>query len=130
MTVHAKDHRAGIADTPRLRTVGLWWGLLSAPVIVLAAQWVAYSLVPDACARQSNVFVHLVHLVAVLLIVGAWVLCHREWVRLGKGEPDERPGPEHRARYMAFSGLIGNGFFALVAIAMWLATVLFSPCSA
>ena len=130
MPVHPEEHRAGIADYPSPRTVGRWWGLLSAPVLVLFGQWGAYMLVPDACARQSSVFVHLVHLCVVLLIAAAFLLCHREWDRLGRGEPDERPGPEHRARFMAFTGMIGNGFFALVAIVMWLATILFSPCSA
>ncbi|HSU17414.1 hypothetical protein [Longimicrobium sp.] len=115
---------------PSGATVQLWLGLLSGPVIVLLGQWVAYALVPDACARQSSLFVHMVHAVALLLIAGAFLLCRREWARLGRSEPDERPGPEHRARFMAFSGMVANPFFAAIVLAMWLATALFSPCSA
>jgi hypothetical protein len=130
MPVHSSTHQAELPDPPSGRTVRLWLGLLAAPVVLLAGQWVGYVLVPDACARQSNLFVHLVHAVALLLMVGAFFLCHGAWKRLGRGEADERPGPEHRARYMAFSGMIGNGFFILVLCAQWLATFLFSPCSA
>lgn len=130
MAVHSTTHQAELPDPPSGRTVGLWLGLLAAPTVLLAAQWVGYALVPDACARQSSVFVHLVHAVALLLMIGAFLLCHGFWKRLGKGEADERPGPEHRARYMAHSGMIGNGFFILVLCAQWLATFLFSPCSA
>lgn len=115
---------------PGAPTVAIWLALAAGPLAVLFGQWSAYVLVPDACARQSSVFVHLVHAVAVLLIAACALACRRAWVRLGRSEPDERPGPEHRARFMAFSGMIANGFFVLVALAMWLATALFSPCSA
>ena len=122
--------RAGHSTPPSAATVLLWLGLLVGPLAVLFNQWVGYALVPDACARQNSAFVHLVHLVALLLIAGGWLLCRREWARLGRAEPDERPGPEHRARFLAFSGMLANGFFALIVLAMWLATLLFSPCSA
>ncbi|HEX6749807.1 MAG TPA: hypothetical protein VF092_21120 [Longimicrobium sp.] len=122
--------RAEHSTPPSAATVALWTSLVGGPVVVLANQWVAYALVPDACARQNSVFVHVVHLAALLLIAGMWVFCRREWARLGKSEPDERPGPEHRARFMAFTGMVANPFFALIVLAMWLATVLFSPCSA
>jgi hypothetical protein len=49
---------------------------------------------------------------------------------VGAAEPDERPGPDHTARFLAFAGMVANPFLALVVLAMWLATVLFSPCSA
>ena len=121
---------AGKSTPPSGATVALWLALAGGPVVVLFNQWVAYALVPDACARQSSVFVHLVHLVALLLLAAAFLVSRREWVRLGRAEPDERPGPEHRARFMAFSAMLTNPFLALVVLAMWLATFLFSPCSA
>ena len=105
-------------------------GVLAGPVLVLAQQTLVYALVPDACARQSSVFVHVAHLAALLLIGGGFLLCHRAWDRVGRGRPDERPGPEHRARFMAFGGMVSNGFFMLLVCAQWLATALFSPCSA
>ncbi|HKP76346.1 MAG TPA: hypothetical protein VJT67_12535 [Longimicrobiaceae bacterium] len=121
---------AGKSTPPSGGTVALWLGLAGGPVVVLFNQWVAYSLVPDACARQNSLFVHVVHLVALLLLAAGYLVCHRAWSRLGAVEPDERPGPEHRARFMAFSGMLTNPFLALVVLAMWLATFLFSPCSA
>ena len=122
--------RAEHPSPPSGTTVALWLALAGGPVVVLLAQWAAYVLVPDACARQNSMFVHLVYLVALLLLAGGFLVSRREWVRLGRTEPDERPGPEHRARFMAYSALVTNPFLALVVLAMWLATFLFSPCLA
>ncbi|HEV7590301.1 MAG TPA: hypothetical protein VGO40_19480 [Longimicrobium sp.] len=121
--------RAGHSPLPSRDTFALWLGVLAGPVLLLAQQTLAYALVPDACTRQSSVFVHLTHLATLLLIGGGFLLCRREWARVGRGEPDERPGPEHRARFMAFGGMVSNVFFALLVLAQWLATALFSPCS-
>jgi hypothetical protein len=122
--------QAGHSPLPSRHTVALWLGVLAGPVLVLAQQTMVYVLVPDACARQSSVFVHLTHLAALLLIGGGLLLCRREWSRVGRGQPDERPGPEHRARFMAFGGMMWNVFFMLLVLAQWLATALLSPCSA
>jgi hypothetical protein len=122
--------QAGHSALPSRDTVALWLGVLAGPVLVLAQQTMVYVLVPDACARQSSVFVHLTHLAALLLIGGGLLLCRREWARVGRGRPDERPGPEHRARFMAYGGMVSNVFFMLLVLAQWLATALFSPCSA
>jgi hypothetical protein len=122
--------RAGHSVPPSRETVALWLALAGAPAVVLLGEWAAYTLVPDACARQSNGFVHLVHLMVLLLLAAGFLASRRTWVRLGSAAPDERPGPEHRARFMAFLGMVITPFLALVVLAMWLATVLFSPCSA
>jgi len=122
--------RAEHPSPPSGTTVALWLALAGGPVVVLLAQWAAYALVPDACARQSSVFVHLVHLAALLLVAAGFLVSRREWARLGRSEPDERPGPEHRARFMAFSAMVASPFLALVLLTMWLATFLFSPCLA
>lgn len=121
---------AGKSAPPDGGTVALWTALAGGPVVVLFNQWVAYALVPDACARRSSAFVHVVHLAALLLLAAGFLVCRRAWARLGRSEPDEQPGPDHRARFLAFSGMIANPFLALVVLAMWLATVLFSPCLA
>jgi hypothetical protein len=120
---------AGKSTPPDGMTVALWTALVGGPLVVLFDQWVGYALLPDACARQNSLFVHLVHLVALLLLAAGFLLCRREWARLGEVEPDEGPGPDHRARFMAYSGMLALPFMALIVLAMWLATVLFSPCS-
>ena len=122
--------RAGHPNPRGAVTAVLWLAFAGGPVVVLLGQWAAYVLVPDACARQSSLFVHLVHLAALLLLAAGFLAARREWTRLGRTEPDERPGPEHRARFMAFSAMLTGPFLALVVLAMWLATLLFSPCSA
>jgi hypothetical protein len=126
MAVERAEHSA----PPGGETVALWLALAGAPAVVLLGQWAAYTLVPDACARQSSLFVHLVHAVALLLLAAGFLASRRAWVRLGSAAPDERPGPEQRARFMAFSAMVITPFLALVVLAMWLATALFSPCSA
>jgi len=126
MRIEQAEH----SPLPRRDTVALWLGVLAGPVLLLTQQTLVYALVPDACARQSSVFVHLTHFATLLLIGGGFLLCRREWTRVGRGEPDERPGPEHRARFMAVGGMTSNVFFALLVLAQWLATALFSPCLA
>lgn len=126
MRIETAEH----SPKPGADTVALWLGVLAGPVLLLSQQTLVYALVPDACARQSSAFVHLAHGATLLLIGGGFALCRREWGRAGRGMPDERPGPEPRARFMAYAGMWANGFFALVVCAQWLATALFSPCSA
>ena len=125
----AVEHAEDPPPTPGMSTT-LWLALAGGPLVVLLGQWAAYTLVPDACARQSSVFVHLVHLVALLLLAAGFLASRRAWVRLGSASPDELPGPVHRARFMAFSAMVVTPFMALVVLAMWLATALFSPCLA
>ena len=42
---------AGKSVPPSAATVALWLALAGGPSVVLLNQWVAYALVPDACAR-------------------------------------------------------------------------------
>jgi hypothetical protein len=115
---------------PAREVVALWVGVLAGPVLVLAQQTMAYALVPDACARQHSTFVQLTHAVALVLIAAAFLLLRGIWRRYGEGEPGEAPTPSERTRFLAYSGMVGNVFFAVIVAAMWLATLLFSPCSA
>jgi hypothetical protein len=120
--------RAEHSERPGWDTVVLWAALLVGPLTVLAAEWGAYALVPGACARRNGVFVHAVHLAALLLVAWGFVASLRAWERLGRGEPDEQPGPDHRARYMAFSGMISNVFFAVVLACFWVADFVIGAC--
>lgn len=126
----AEQTRPGHSEPPSRETVALWFGFLAGPVALLWGQMIVYALVPDACDRKSSVWVHVVHLIIVLVsLLGGWMAL-RVWRRLGRGEADSHPSPEHRARFMAVSGMAIGAFFALTAAAMWLATFLLSPCSA
>lgn len=126
MRIETAEH----SPRPGAGTVSLWAGVLAGPLLLLAQQIGMYALVEDACARDSRMFVHLGHATALLLIGGGFMLCLRAWRRVGRGIPDEGPGPEHRARFMAVGGMVANVFFALIVCAQWLATAIFNPCSA
>lgn len=120
--------RAEHSERPAWDTVVLWAALLAGPLTLLAAEWVAYALVPGACTRRNSVVVHVVHVAALVVVAGGFVASRRAWERLDRGEPDEHPGPDHRARFMAVSGMITNVFSALVVACFWLADFLFGPC--
>lgn len=118
------------APLPDAGTVLLWIGVLSGPVVALGQEITSYFLVPDACARQTSVFVHAVHLVAIVVIAGGLVICRREWARTGRAHPGELPDPTHRAAFLAFGGMVANAFFILIVAGQWLAAFILSPCSA
>jgi len=124
VTVTQTEH----APRPGRDTLVLWASLLVGPLAALAGQWVAYALVTTACERRSSVFVHGVHLVALILVGAGFVAGRRAWQRLGRGEAGEQPGIAGRARFMAVSAMISNVFFALVIVCFWLADFLVGPC--
>jgi hypothetical protein len=118
------------AVPPGRDTVLLWLGVLAGPVLTLGVEYVAYVLVPDACSRHTTLIVQALYLVAFLGVVAGLLVCWRAWRLSGPVEPDAEANPEHRARFMAYSGILGNAFFALIVLGMWLATFLLSPCFA
>ena len=118
------------ASLPDAETVLLWIGVLAGPVVALGQEVASYFLVPDACARQTSMFVHAAHLVAIVVIAAGLVVCRRAWARTGRAYPGELPDPTHRAAFLAFGGMVANAFFILIVAGQWLAAFILSPCSA
>jgi len=105
-------------------------GTLVAPFAWFFTQGVAYALVPDACDRHDSVWLHVAHVVGILVAaLGLW-LAWGGWTALGRGEPDQDPGPDARSRFLSLAGVVASAVFIMLIVWQWLATFLISPCSA
>ena len=122
----AVDPRTKIPDAVHIRS--LWFGLLVPPAAFLLNLELAYALVPTACAATGGVIIHLVHAVCLLLALAGGVVAWRTWKTVGAGWPGEEGGRVARSRFMAGSGVLGSGLFALVILAQWIPSFVLSPC--
>jgi hypothetical protein len=123
VTVDANTH---LPDARHIRA--LWTGLLLPPIVVLADIELAYALVPAACSSKSNLPVHLVHALAMLLVLFGGLIAWRNWRILGGGWPDSEGGPLARTQFLSGVGVFLSGLCALVVLACWSAVLLLDPC--
>jgi TRAP-type C4-dicarboxylate transport system permease small subunit len=120
------DNYTGIPDS---RTIAaLWAGLLVPPLAFLANLEISYALVPTACKAGNASMIHLVHLLCLLLALGAGLIAWKSWNTFGTEWSGTEGGPIARSRFMAGSGLVGSALFALVIVAQWLPSFGLSPC--
>ena len=120
------DTYTGIPDSRRI--AALWAGLLIPPLAFLANLELSYALVPTACKAGNQSMIHLVHLVCLLLALGAGLIAWRSWNTYGSEWSGAEGGPLARSRFMAGSGLAGSALFALVILAQWLPGFALSAC--
>lgn len=113
------------------RTIAaLWFAVLAGPVAWMLGLNTGYSLVRVACAKDTNLSLHLVSLATLLLaLAGGW-MAMREWRRAGRQWPGEEGGPLHRGRFMAALGVMTSVLFSMAIIAQWVASLFFNPCMA
>jgi hypothetical protein len=123
VTVDANTH---IPDARHIRA--LWIGLLLPPVVVLADIEIAYALVPAACSSRTALPIHLVHALAMLLVLFGGLTAWRNWRALGAGWPDSEGGPLARSRLLSGVGVLLSGLCVLVVLACWSAVLLLDPC--
>lgn len=108
----------------------LWFAVLAPPLAWMLGLNAGYGLVRVACARNSNLSLHLVSLATLLLaLAGGWV-AWRAWNRTGRQAPGEEGGTLARSRMMAVLGLMGGALFSLGIILQWVASLFFNPCMA
>jgi nicotinamide riboside transporter PnuC len=108
----------------------LWFAVLAGPLAWMLGLNAEYSLVRVACAKDTNLSLHLVSLATLLLALsGGWV-AWREWKRTGREGPGEGGGTLPRARMMVVMGLMGSALFSLAIVWQWVATLFFNPCMA
>jgi TRAP-type C4-dicarboxylate transport system permease small subunit len=120
------DQRTEIPDAAEIKS--LWFGLLVPPVAFLLNLELAYALVPAACAATNLLLVHLVHAACLLLAIGGGLVAWRTWKARGSEWPGEEGGRVARSRFMAGSGVVGSGLFALVILAQWIPSFVLNPC--
>ena len=120
------DPRTNVPDGQQIRA--LWVGLLLAPFAFLINLEVAYALVPRACSSRSELPVHLVHLVCMLLTLYGLLTAWRCWKATGATWPGEEGDPLARSRFMAGTGLLVSAMFVLVIVAQWIPSLVLDPC--
>jgi nicotinamide riboside transporter PnuC len=108
----------------------LWFAVLAGPLAWMLGLNAEYSLVRVACAKNSNLSLHLVSLATLLLaLAGGWV-AWREWKRTGREGPGEAGGTLPRSRMMVVLGLMASALFSLAILTQWVASLFFNPCMA
>lgn len=121
-------HTTAEEATAAVGTGRLWYGLL-----VGAAAWklqlmINYGLVPYACWHDLSPLIHLASLSTMLVAVSAAWVAWGSWKRVGEGKDTAVGGPVGRSRFMAVSGIVASGYFALLILGQWLPNLLLSPC--
>ena len=105
-----------------------WIGFFLAPAVFFAHLQLTYVLVPWACVRNGEPWVHVVGALSVVLAaVGAFV-AWRTWQSGGRQDPGEAGGAMPRTRMLGVLGLGLSLMFALLLMGQWMTAFFFSPC--
>jgi hypothetical protein len=110
-------------DRP-LRDLGLWLGIVGAPLVWLAQFQTIYMQVYPACGTGRNVNIGLccAGFFVVIALLGIYPL--RNWSQNRVGQ-----NPVNRTRrFMSILGVMSVGMSLLVVIAQWSAALLLDPC--
>jgi hypothetical protein len=113
------DERAPVAQ---------WVGMFLAPAAFALHLQINYNLVPWACVRGGDLWVHLVDLVAVLVSLAGTIVAWRVWLSAGRQVPGEEGDSLARTRFMGATGLGFGATITLVLIAQWAAAFFISTC--
>jgi hypothetical protein len=114
-------------EHPPVSDLALWTSVLGGPIAFLVNLQVNYTMVDWACNTGHDVGLHLAHLVALALAVGAGWLGLTLWRRIG-GAPDSGGGSESRSRLLAVLGVSGGALFALSILAQWITVMVLGSC--
>ena len=116
-----------------------WPALLLAPIVALAQQSIAYSLVTPACAQQSRTVLHAVAAVSLVLVFAMTVMAWRAWRAPpsdGEARGEQRAvtfadgiGASARPRFIDLVAVIVGALSALVCVAQWVPIWMLSPCT-
>ena len=122
----APDERARFNRWPGLLTLTL--GVLLGPIVVLFNEGLIYVTNMWACGTGSQLAMHIVPLICLIVALGAGFLAWSDWVRVGRGIEDEAATVDSRTRFLALSGMASSALSALIIIAQWLAIFVFGAC--
>lgn len=108
-----------------------WAGLLAGPTAWGLHMQANYSLVPLACKRGGEIYIHLVTVLALLVtLLGAYA-AWRLWQEGGRedgGASSDGGSRPSRARFMGALGLLTSALFFIVIIAQEIPSFFFHPC--
>jgi hypothetical protein len=86
-------------------------------------------MVDWACTTGNEWALHVVHLVSLILCIGAAVLGLTLLRRAGGGWPDSGGSSASRSRLIATIGLLGGALFAVSILAQWITVMVLGTCS-
>jgi hypothetical protein len=114
-------------EHPPVSDLALWVSVLGGPFAYLLSLQVNYTMVDWACNTGHDAGLHLAHLVALALAVGAGLLGLALWRRIG-GSLDSGGGSVSRSRFLAALGVLGSTLFALTIVAQWITVMVLGSC--
>jgi hypothetical protein len=127
VTTSREASEAGGHALDRAERARIWLAFVVPPFAFLLGL-TAYGIVPYVCDAGNAVALHAWMLISLLVDVGAGVLGWREWVRMGRGHPDDLHGEIPGGRLLSMLGMVGSGFFALLIVGQWIAIGLVPNC--
>jgi hypothetical protein len=107
----------------------IWLALIVAPLLALADQTVALTLVGPGCAAQTTSMLHASHAVFLTLAVVATAAAWRRWLQTAPALVTKGDNNVQR-HFIAGIATIVGAMSAVAIAAMWLPTWLISPCIA
>jgi hypothetical protein len=113
------DERAPVAQ---------WVGMFLAPAVFAVHLQLTYNMIPWACVRGGDVWIHVSGLLSVVLALVGTVVAWRVWLRAGREVPGEGGGSLARTRFIGATGLGFSAIVTLVLTAQWVAAFFVSPC--
>jgi hypothetical protein len=108
--------------------VGQWVGMFLAPAAFAVHLEVTYNLVPWACVRGGDIWIHVVDVLALVLAIIGTMVAWRTWLSAGREVPGESGGSLPRTRFLGAAGLGFSAMISLVLFGQWVAAFFISPC--
>ena len=105
-----------------------WIGFFLAPAVFFAHLQLTYVLVPWACVRNGELWIHVLGVLSVALSAFGAFVAWRTWQRAGRADPGEAGGAEPRTRLLGVLGLGMSLVLTLVLLGQWMTAFFFSPC--
>jgi hypothetical protein len=112
------------------RSAALWAGVIGAPAVWGMQLQLGYAIAPWSCSTKMHLALHGLTLVALLLVIIAAAISHRDWKAAGGGSPDETLGGiVGRQRFLGVLGMLLSGLSAVVILAQGIASFFFDGCT-
>jgi hypothetical protein len=110
------------------RTLALWTGLLTGPIVWFISLEAKFALAPWVCAFHWKPAVYMVSLVAFLVTAAAGLLSWNQWRQLSAEHSETGDSVLARPRIMALGGVMLSAGFFVVLAAQSLPELLLAGC--
>jgi hypothetical protein len=117
-----------LATEKKDRSISLWGGLLTVPVVALVNIVVAYTFVQFSCRDADDTRLHLELGIALLLVAAGTFASWRSWRGSDRERSLEDGGMVPRTRFMALCGMMLGLLTLLLIAAQWIPVFILSPC--